>query len=112
LKEGEKMSEEDFRDLEDQIEEYKKKVHEHHIRMKGIIEGIRIRKLGPLEKSFIGLFEMIENDSKRRSNNFIRFVEIDAKLIQRVQNLEKRIEELENNILQLRETLDKLFQAR
>lgn len=69
-------------------------------------------KLSPIERSFVKLIEMITKGFNDIADNLVSGYELQIKTIKKVSDLETRIGELETNILQLRETIDEMFQAR
>ena len=94
------------------LEEYKKRKEKAYIEYKGMLKGIRMGKLNPMEKSFVELLEVIAKGFNDVSDCIVLAYEVEINTIQRINSLETRIEELETNIQLLRETLDKLYQAR
>ena len=94
------------------LEEWKKRKEKDYIELKGVLKGFQMGKLNPLERSFVKLLEMMTKGFNNISDNIILAFELEIATIQKANSLETRIEELETNILQLRETLDKMFQAR
>lgn len=94
------------------LEEWKKQREKDYIEFKGMLKGIRLGKLSPIEESFVKLLEMINEGFNNVFDHLTVGYELEITTIQRVKTLEKRMGELETNILQIRETLDELFQAR
>jgi uncharacterized protein YceH (UPF0502 family) len=94
------------------LEEAKKERDQRYLLLKGQIQGIRLSKLNPQGKAFLGIYEMMIDESQRIWNDLARSAEQQIRTNQKVSNLEARIGELEDNILQLRETLDRMVQDR
>ena len=94
------------------LEEFRKERERAYLQQKGLIQGFRLRKLAPIQIGIVGIFEMMIDESQKVWNEITNACKQQIHTNQKISNLEKRIEELENNILQLRETIDKLFQAK
>ena len=101
-------AEEDLRRLEEERKEREKA----YIEFKGMIKGIRLGKLNPIEKDILTLVEWMINGFKNFSDHITTAYEIQVRTTQRIESVETKIEELENNILQLRQTLDRMVQDR
>lgn len=94
------------------LEEWKKQKGKAYIELKGMLKGIRLGELSPTMKAFIRLLEVMTKGFNDISDNLVLGFELQITTIKKVKSLETKIEELETNILQLSETLDKLYQAR
>lgn len=101
-------TEEDLRKLR----EFQKQREKSYIELKGMLEGIRLQKLNRTDEALLKLAEFMIDGFKNLGDDVYGALEQQIRINQRVSSLDARMKELENNILQLRETLDKLFQAR
>jgi len=103
------MSEEDALRM---LEEAKKERDQRYLLLKGQIQGIRLLKLNPEGKASLAIYEMMIDESQRIWNDLARSAEQQIRTNQKISNLETKMKELENDILQLRLTLDKMAQDR
>ncbi len=95
------------------LEEEKKKKEVEYARIKGLILGVSAgRRLTATQKDILKVFEVSMNGLKTVWDDIIKAYEIILNSVQRINGLETRVSELENNILQLRKTLDKMVQDR
>ena len=94
------------------LKESKKQKDKAYTKIKGMIEGIRLGKLEPMEKSVLSVIEAMYDGFKSVWEDIYSSFELQLQTISRVSNLETRVSELETNILQLRQTLDKMVQDR
>jgi len=103
------MSEEElFR----KVKKTKKERDEAFAELKGMFQGIRLGKLSSVDKSFVKIVEMMTKGFKNLGDDIIGVFERQIKMVQKVNNLEKKLKDLETNILDLRLTLDKMAQDR
>ena len=94
------------------VEKLKKERDEAFIELRGLIKGIKLGKLSPSDESFLKVVEMMMRGFKNIGDDILTLYGQQFKISQRADNLEKRMQELENNILQLRLTLDRMAQDR
>jgi len=94
------------------LEEWKKRKEKDYTEFKGMLKGIQLGKLSPIEKIFVRVLDVMMQGFNDISDNLIIGYELQIATIKKANSLEKRIKELENNVLQLRETLDTMFQAK
>lgn len=91
------MTEEMFRLLE----EAKKEKERAYIELKGMIKGIRLSKLNEVEDSFLKVIEMMFKGFKSVWDDIIPIYEQQL-------HMTKKIANLENEVKELKQTLDKL----
>ena len=101
-------TEEDLRKLR----EFQKQREKSYIEIKGMLKGIRLQKLNRTDEALLKLVELMIDGFKNLGDDVYGALEQQIRINQRVSSLDARMKELENNILHLRETLDKLFQAK
>ena len=94
------------------LKEGKEQKEKAYIKFQGMLKGIRLGKLSPSDKRFLNIVELMFKGFKNLWDDIISSFEAQMHTNQRVSNLEKKIQELENNILQLRLTLDRMAQDR
>ena len=80
--------------------------------IKGMIQGIRLGKLSPIEGGFLSVIEVMFDGFKNIWDDIFTGFELQLQSIQRISNLEAKMKELEDNILQLRQTLDRMIRDR
>ena len=77
-----------------------------------MIQGVRLQKLSPQQLAFVGIYELMIDESQKIWNEISNSCGQQIRTNYKVSNLETKIKELENNILQLRQTLDRMVQDR
>jgi hypothetical protein len=93
---------------EDKLHALKKRREEREIdysELKGMLEGIRLAKLSPIEESMLRILELVMKGFKNTVDYLDNLAEGQIRLTQRIENLEKEAK-------QLRTTLDTLEENR
>jgi len=93
------------------LEEEKERREKAYIKFKGFVEGMRAGgKLSELEENTLRLAEMTLGLFKNAWEDIMDSLRLQLNSIQRISSLETKVSELEKNILQLRQTLDRMVQ--
>ena len=95
-----------------ELEEFQRETEKESIRFKGMIEGVKLGKLSSRDEDFVSLLEFSFRGFEVLLNMLVEVRKQQIRIDHTTSNLRTRMEKLETNILQLRETLDKLFEAR
>ena len=104
------MSEKEPEELLRRTKELKERKDRNYAGFKGMIKGIRLRKLSPIQDNFLSLHELVVEGFNNIWNELLASLQHQINTTKILQNLGTKIEELENNILQLRQTLDRMIQ--
>ena len=94
------------------LEELKKLKDTKYAEFKGMMKGIRLQKLTPIQDNFLSLQELVMVGFNSVWDELLASLQYQINTAKILKNLETKIEELETNILQLRQTLDKMVQDR
>ena len=94
------------------LKEERKKREIEYTQIEGVLEGCRMQKLNKIQESLIGLVSIMVGGFKEVENKLFTFAEREIRTTQILSNLATKIKELENDILQLRQTLDRMVQDR
>ena len=93
------------------LKEEKERREKDYIKFKGFADGIRTgSQLNQTDKDMLRLFEHMYYGFKNAWDDIIDSLGLQLSSIQRISSLETRVSDLETNILQLRQTLDKMVQ--
>ena len=106
---GEKMSEEEFLR---KLEIAKKEREQRYNQLKGQIQGFRLMKPNPQANAIVAIYEMMIDESHTIWNELYRSVKRQISTNQKISNLETKVSEIEKNVTQLRQTLDRMYQDR
>ena len=107
------MSEEELEEMLRRLNETRKQREKRHIEAKGVLKGIRLGgELTPTEEAFIKLLEILTDAFQNVTEDIISLREDQIRNLRMINRLAARIKELENNTLQLRQTLDRMVQDR
>ena len=99
------MSEEESRELN----EFRKRREEAYTRVTGIIKGIQLGgELNTTEENILTLLEFIMDALKTTGDDLTKIHEQQFSMIRKIENVEKRMSELEKGINQLTTTVGKL----
>ena len=93
------MSEDEIR----RLKEEKKVREEAYVKLKGMIEGLRLTKLTTAEEGFLKVFETMANGFKNIGDWLVYLYESQIRLTQRIENLEKEVEQIKT----FQDTLEK-----
>ena len=99
------MSEEISRKLE----EAKKQKEKAYTIIKGMIKGVRLGKLGQ-KNPFLSIIETMFDGFNNIWKEIFFSLELQLQTTQRFDNLETQVSRLEKDMLQFRQTLDKMVQ--
>jgi hypothetical protein len=93
------------KDVLEKFKEQKERREKDHAKIKGMFEGIRLTRLSETDANMLKLLEYVIDGFKNTGNSFDLIVE-------GIYYLTKRVEKLENEVKQLRTTLDTLEENR
>jgi hypothetical protein len=94
-----------YNEFIDKLKERKEEHEETYNRLKGRIEGIRLTNLNQTEKNFMSILEYAMDSFKAHQDSIDTFRDAIIYSFQRLETLEKEMK-------QLRETMDKLNENR
>ena len=102
--------------LEEALERLKKtrkENEESYLKAKAFMDGFRARgQLSKKDSEFLYLIEFVIKGFKNHGNDIISAYENQLKLTDAFNNLQTKVNNLEENLTQLRKTLDKIYQDR
>ena len=102
--------------LEEALERLKKtrkENEESYLKAKAFMDGFRARgQLSKKDSEFLYLIEFVIKGFKNHGNDIITAYENQLKLTDAFNNLQTKVNNLEENLTQLRKTLDKIYQDR
>ncbi|MCW4034268.1 MAG: hypothetical protein NWF03_02765 [Candidatus Bathyarchaeota archaeon] len=97
----------------EQLKKTRKENEESYLKAKAFIDGFRARgQLSKKDSEFLYLMEFVIKGFKNHGNDIITAFENQVRFTDAFNNLQNRITDLEDDIAQLRKTLDKMYQDR
>ncbi len=95
------------------LQKTRKENEQAYLKAKAFLEGFRARgQLSQKDNEFLFLLEFVIKGFKNHGNDIIKAFENQVRFTEAFNNLQARVNYLENDIRQLRITLDKMYQDR
>jgi len=95
------------------LQKTRKENEEAYVKAKAFLDGFRARgQLSQKDSEFLFLLEFVIKGFKNHGNDIITAFENQVRFNEAFNNLQAKVNDLENEIRQLRITLDKMYQDR
>jgi len=95
------------------LQKTRKENEEAYLKAKAFLDGFRARgKLSKNDSEFLFLLEFVIKGFKNHGNDIIKAFENQVRFTEAFNNLQAKVNDLENEIQQLRITLDKMYRDR
>jgi hypothetical protein len=95
------------------LQKTRKENEQAYLKAKAFLEGFRARgQLSQKDNEFLFLLEFVIKGFKNHGNDIITAFENQVRFTEAFNNLRQKVNDLENDIRQLRVTLDKMYQDR
>ena len=95
------------------LQQTRKENEEAYLKAKAFMDGFRARgQISQQDSEMLYLIEFVIKGFKNHGNDIITAFEHQVKLTESFNNLQKRMNDLEQEIQDLRKTLDKMYQDR
>ena len=95
------------------LQKTRKENEEAYLKAKAFLDGFRARgQLNQKDSEFLFLMEFVIKGFKNHGNDIITAFENQVRLTESFNNLQTKISAIEEDIQQLRKTIDKMFQDR
>ena len=95
------------------LQKTRKENEEAYLKAKAFLDGFRARgQLSQKDSEFLFLMEFVIKGFKNHGNDIITAFENQVRLTESFNNLQTKISAIEEDIQQLRNTIDKMFQDR
>jgi len=95
------------------LQKTRKENEEAYLKAKAFLDGFRARgKLSQNDSEFLFLLEFVIKGFKNHGNDIIKAFENQVRFTEAFNNLQAKVNDLENEIQQLRITLDKMYRDR
>jgi len=95
------------------LQKTRKENEEAYLKAKAFLDGFRARgQLSQKDSEFLFLMEFVIKGFKNHGNDIITAFENQVRLTESFNNLQTKISAIEEDIQQLRKTIDKMFQDR
>ena len=95
------------------LQKTRKENEDAYLKAKAFLEGFRARgQLSPKDSEFLFLMEFVIKGFKNHGNDIITAFENQVRFTESFNNLQTKVHELEKDIHQLRETIDKMYRDR
>lgn len=95
------------------LQKTRRENEEAYIKAKAFLDGFRARgQLSQKDNEFLFLLEFVIKGFKNHGNDIITAFENQVRFSEAVNNLHAKIIDLEHEIIQLKKTLDKMYQDR
>ncbi len=94
-----------------ELNEKLKKREKTHTKFKGFVEGLKAGgQLTQTEKDMLWIIEYVIDGFKNSWDDIVSTLKLQLQTTKRVSSLETKMSEIESNVLQLRQTLDRMVQ--
>ena len=95
------------------LQKTRKENEDAYLKAKAFLDGFRARgKLSQNDSEFLFLLEFVIKGFKNHGNDIIKAFENQVRFTEAFNNLQAKVNDLENEIQQLRITLDKMYRDR
>ena len=95
------------------LQKTRRENEEAYLKAKAFLDGFRARgKLSQNDSEFLFLLEFVIKGFKNHGNDIIKAFENQVRFTEAFNNLQAKVNDLENEIQQLRITLDKMYRDR
>ena len=95
------------------LKKTRKENEEAYVKAKAFLDGFRARgQLSQKDNEFLFLMEFVIKGFKNHGNDIITAFENQVRVTEAFNNLKTKMSSLEDDIQQLRKTIDKMFQDR
>ena len=95
------------------LQKTRKENEEAYLKAKAFLDGFRARgQLNQKDSEFLFLMEFVIKGFKNHGNDIITAFENQVRLTESFNNLQTKVNAIEEDIRQLRKTIDKMFQDR
>lgn len=95
------------------LQKTRKENEEAYLKAKAFLDGFRARgQLNQKDSEFLFLMEFVIKGFKNHGNDIITAFENQVRLTESFNNLQTKVNTIEEDIRQLRKTIDKMFQDR
>jgi hypothetical protein len=95
------------------LQKTRKENEEAYLKAKAFLDGFRARgQLNQKDSEFLFLMEFVIKGFKNHGNDIITAFENQVRLTESFNNLQTKLSAIEEDIRQLRKTIDKMFQDR
>ena len=95
------------------LQKTRKENEEAYVKAKAFLDGFRARgQLSQKDNEFLFLMEFVIKGFKNHGNDIITAFENQVRFTEAFNNLKTKVNNLEDDIQQLRKTIDKIFQDR
>ena len=95
------------------LQKTRKENEEAYLKAKAFLDGFRARgQLNQKDSEFLFLMEFVIKGFKNHGNDIITAFENQVRFTEVFSNLQTRVNDLEEEIRQLRKTMDKMYQDR
>jgi len=97
----------------EKLKKTRKENEEAYLKAKAFLDGFRARgQLSKKDSEFLFLMEFVIKGFKNHGNDIITAFENQVRFTEAFNNLKTKVNDLEEQILQLRKTLDRMYQDR
>lgn len=97
----------------EKLKKTRKENEEAYLKAKAFLDGFRARgQLSKKDSEFLFLMEFVIKGFKNHGNDIITAFENQVRFNEAFNNLKTKVNDLEEQILQLRKTLDRMYQDR
>ena len=97
----------------ERLKKTRKENEEAYLKAKAFMDGFRARgQLSQKDSEFLFLMEFVIKGFKNHGNDIITAFENQVRFTEAFNNLKAKVNDLENDVRQIRKTLDKMYQDR